>query len=171
MRTIILRGLAIMGALATPAASWAATTPGSLNVTATVAAACIIGTPTDIAFGSVSQNTAVVNADGAIRFTCTNTTPWFVTVSTGSHPTGTTTIQNNMQNGSDNTQLLSYNLYSNTGRTTAFPTTVGTLGSGVTGGTGNGQVQTVNIYGQIPTGQVLPTPGSYSDIVAVTVNY
>ncbi|NMN03846.1 spore coat protein U-like protein [Novosphingobium sp. SG916] len=67
-------------------------------------------------------------------------------------------------------QYLSYNIYSDGGRTVAFPTALGTLGSGNTGGTGTGGQQTVTVYGQVPS-QPLPPAATYTDTLTLTVNW
>ena len=53
------------------------------------------------------------------------------------------------------------------GLTTVFGNTVGT---NTAAGTGNGTSQTITVYGQVPT-QSSPAPGSYADVVNVTITF
>jgi spore coat protein U-like protein len=65
--------------------------------------------------------------------------------------------------------LLNYNLYTTTARTTVWGN--GTAGTGVLAGTGTGIVQAVTVYGRVASGQTSVPAGSYVDTVSVTVTY
>ena len=148
---------------ASPAA--AATTSSTLDVEATVTANCTVSTSA-IDFGDVNPlSGSNVDGTGGISVTCTSGTGWTATAGVGSG-SGATFASRRMTAGSD---LLSYNLYTNAGRTTVWGD-----GSGSTGtltGTGNGAVQAVTIYGRVGSGQTTVPPGDYTDDVSVTVTY
>ncbi len=63
--------------------------------------------------------------------------------------------------------LINYGLFQNATFTTNFGNTVGT---DTLAGTGNGVAQTVTVYGRVPA-QTSPAPGSYADVVNVTVTF
>lgn len=63
--------------------------------------------------------------------------------------------------------LINYGLFQNATFTTNFANTVGT---DTLAGTGNGVAQTVTVYGRVPA-QTSPAPGSYADVVNVTVTF
>lgn len=56
--------------------TWAATATGTLPVSATVIAACLVGTVTPVAFGNYDPTSATDNTagQGVIPVTCTNGT-------------------------------------------------------------------------------------------------
>lgn len=146
---------------------FAQTSTDTLNVTATVTASCDITSTTTLAFGSVTQSATDVDNAGAVNLICTTSTPWFLSAAAGANATG---AQNRMKHASL-AEYLNYDIYSDAGRSTIFPVAAGTLGAGDTGGAGTGVAQTVPVYGRIPAGQTLPTPGSYTDTVTMTVTY
>lgn len=145
-------------------AAMAASTTTNLSVTANVVSSCMVNSTTTLAFGAIAAGTLPINNNGSVTFTCSSGTPWFVTANNGSNASGS---QPRMVSSG---QYLSYNIYSDNGRTTAFPTALGTLGSGNTGGTGTGGQQTVTVYGQVPS-QLLPPAGTYTDTVTLTINW
>jgi spore coat protein U-like protein len=65
--------------------------------------------------------------------------------------------------------LLNYNIYTTTGRTTVWGD--GTAGTATLAGTGTGAAQAVTVYGRVNSGQTSVPAGSYADTVAVTVTY
>ena len=92
------------------------------------------------------------NADttATAAVTCTNTTPYLVAVAGGTLGAGGFT----------------YDIYSNSGRTTLFPVSGGTKTL-----TGTGSAQTVTMYGRIVLPQGSVVPNSYSTTTAVLVEW
>jgi spore coat protein U-like protein len=170
MKRIVI-ALSAASLLAMPA--FALTDTKTMGVSATVAASCSIQTTTDLLFGTVTKNT-IDNFDataGTVDFICTKSTPWFVTTNLGTNAQG---AQRRLTGQADPlNNVLSYEVYSDAGHSTAFPTAVGTLGAGDTGGTGTGDpvvFQQVKVYGKIPKNQTL-IPDTYLDTLVMTVNY
>jgi spore coat protein U-like protein len=130
-------------------------------VSATVQSTCLISA-TALAFGTYTG--AVDNATSTVSVTCTNTTPYNVSLNPGT-ATGATVTTRKM--GGPGGALLNYSLFSNSGMTTNWGQTIGT--DTVTG-TGNGSAQAITVYGQVPASQYV-TPGSYSDTITATVTY
>ena len=65
-------------------------------------------------------------------------------------------------------QYLTYALYSNAGRTTAWGD--GTTYGAQVSGTGSGSNQSLTVYGRVTASQ-RPTPGSFTDTVVITMTY
>ena len=155
--------IASAAAFATPAL--AGTTSSTLNVDATVTANCTVSTSA-IAFGNVNPiSGANVDATGGISVTCTNGTSWTAAAGVGSG-TGASFAARRMSDGSN---LLSYNIYTDSGRTTVWGD--GTGSTATIGNTGSGSAQAVTIYGRVASGQTSVPPGDYDDTVSVTVTY
>jgi spore coat protein U-like protein len=151
--------------LCAPQAANAATTSGSLSVTATVTANCTIST-TALAFGNVDTiSGSNVDATGGLSITCTNGTAWTATAGVGAG-SGASFTNRKMTSGAN---LLNYNIYTTTARTTVWGSGAG--GTGTITGTGTGIVQAVTVYGRIASGQTSVPAGAYADTVAVTVTY
>lgn len=138
----------------------AATSTGSLTVTATVASTCSVNSPT-LAFGTYNPVSAS-DSTTDISVTCTNTTPYTVGLDAGSG-TGASVTDRKMMNGAN---ILNYTLYSDSGRTTNWGNTAGSWMSA----TGDGSAQLHTVYGRVPASQFVD-PGSYSDTVVITVTY
>ncbi len=173
-----MRKLLITAAAATvfavPAVE-AATAGGSLTVKATVTASCVINTSSTgtetgsvLDFGSVSSFTKDVDKNTSstggsqVGVLCNNGTGWTLAMDGGSNISGTT--QRRMAGGS--TEYIPYNLYSDSGYTTAIGVNTTALS-----GTGTGTLQSYDIYGRIPAGSTLPSVGAYSDTVTMTITY
>jgi spore coat protein U-like protein len=124
------------------------------------AAGCGISA-SDLNFGNYAGK--VVNALSTLQVGCSSGTSYHVGLSAGT-ATGATVTTRQLQNG---TALLSYALYSNTGRTTNWGNTAAT---NWVSGTGTGVVQQLTVYGQLPAGQYV-TPGSYTDTITASVTY
>lgn len=162
---IALSSLALFAAV--PAAN-AATTTNTFAVTATVNANCLVSATT-LAFGTYipSATATVLDATSTVSVNCTRGTTFNVGLDAGTS-SGATVASRAMTSGSN---LLPYQLYSNSGRTTVWGNTVGTdTVSGTGAGMGTPQVQSLTVYGRIPD---TPTaaPGGYTDTVTVTVTY
>lgn len=161
----LLRSALLAIAGLAPAAAFAGSGTNNLAVSATVSSSCSITSTTALAFGTATASSLPLDGQGALSFTCTNTTPWMVFGDVGQNASGS---QRRMVNAG---QYLAYNIYSDSARSTVFPVALGSLGSGNTGGTGTGLSQTVTVYGRIPAGTALPAPGTYTDTIVLTLNW
>ncbi len=86
----------------------AATATGNLSVTATVQAACTLGS-LPVAFGQIAPNTLVKNSGGAVIVNCASTTPYTVALSSGQNGTPS---NRNMIGALSSSNRIPYNLYS-----------------------------------------------------------
>lgn len=157
---LVLAGAIFSGTL------FAATDTTTFTVTATVADSCSVAA-TDLAFGSI---TPVDNIDfdntSTVTVTCSNGTSYDTGLNEGSNSSDTTVNTRRMSDGV--TSFLSYQLYSDSGRTTVWGDTVST---DTVAGTGDGTGQGFTVYGRVPSGQQTVSTGSYSDTVTVTVTF
>lgn len=149
----LLTGLALV-----PGLPDAATTTATMAVTATVVASCSISAAA-LAFGNYTS--AAVDAVATISVTCSTGTTYDIELDAGT-ASGATTATRAMQNGSN---TLSYNIYSNSGRSTVWGLTTDKVS-----GTGTGSAQSLSAYGRIPAGQSVAA-GSYSDTITATITY
>ena len=153
-------------------AALAGSASGTLNVTATITAACTFGTNSPIAFGSVLTTSSVTNNAGSLDITCTNLLPYTVSVDDGQNHDATAVLPSHGRRMKDSSgNFLMYEVYTNTGRTSiadsvAANNTFDTPGFGA----GTGTNQAITIYGQIPV-QTTPGAASFSDQLSLTVNF
>jgi spore coat protein U-like protein len=141
--------------IAVAPAAFAASAPGTLTVTASVAANCTISAAT-LGFGAydpvVTNTVNNLDASTTMAVACTK----------GVAPNITAALGGGITNGTD---TLNYLLFSNTGRTTNF------TGAGFTMPAAPGKApQTLTIYGRIAGGQDVGV-GAYSGTTIVTVNF
>lgn len=170
-RSFTVRALVALVAAATTLAvpTHAATTTATLTVNATLVSSCNVSGSV-LNFGSsIDPLSASVPVDASSTMTvqCTNTTPYAVSLNAGANAGGASAFANrNMKHGTSN--LLGYQLYLDSGRSTVWGD--GTASSSTYSGTGSGSNQTLTIYGRLPslTGAV---PGGYTDAVTVTITY
>lgn len=141
-------------------------------VYATVIADCNISTISGLTFAANSALTSNIDATGAIGVQCTNTTPYSIGLSNGNYASGS---QRRMYSAATG-QYISYNLYTDAARTSAWAASTSasscSAGSGTCDlGTGTGATQpAVTVYGRVPP-QTTPAIGTYTDTVVVTVTY
>lgn len=148
----------------------AATATANLAVSASVSASCSIST-TALAFGAydpVGANaSSPLDASGSVVVTCTNGSSTTVTLGQGTHAnTGSSDTTPLRRLKDAGTNYLSYALYQDAGRTTAWGNTAGT---GV-GHTGAGTATSIAVYGRISGGQNVAS-GAYTDTVVATVTF
>ena len=117
-----------------------------------------------LAFPTASTLGTAVTASGTLSVTCTNSTPYNVGLDQGGG-SGATVAARKMTGPSSAT--VTYGLYQNAAFSTVFGNTVGT---NTETGTGNGSAQVITVYGQVPA-QVSSAPGSYADVVNVTISF
>lgn len=153
----------LLGSALIPAAANAATATTTMAVTMTITAGCTV-TATAVAFPTQSTLSSATTATGSLGVTCTNTTPYNVGLDKGGGSAATITVRKMTGPAS---AIINYGLYQNAALTTNFGNTVNT---DTVAGTGNGTTQTITVYGQVPA-QASPAPGSYADVVNVTVTF
>ena len=168
-RMLIAAGTAVL-AIGAVSSTDAATATSNLAVTASVTANCTIATA-PVAFGAydpVSANaTTALNGTGTVSVTCTNGATTTVTLGQGSNPAGGSTAAAPARQLKDGgTDLLTYSLFSDPGRTTVWGDTAGT---GVAH-TGTGTLTALTVYGAVDAGQNVPA-GNYSDTVVATITF
>ncbi len=139
----------------------AATDTDTFTVTAAVADICNITATTNMDFGLYDPTAPGDNDAGTstITMVCTPTTPYDIALDEGSSP-------NPGRDLTDGTDSLTYELYSDLGRTTVWDDT----GSTVSGVAPAGP-QVFTVYGRIFQGQAVPPSLAYNDLVTVTVTY
>ncbi len=139
----------------------AATSTGTLSVTATVVATCSVATA-HVAFGTYGGTQ--LDGVGAVSITCTNLAPYTVELGAGAGA-GASAASRKLTGPAG--QSLDYGLYQDAARSAVW----GSAGSlqAVTG-TGIGSLQSLTVYGRMPASQT-PGAGVYTDTVTVTVTY
>jgi spore coat protein U-like protein len=160
----VLAGLACVGG---PAVATTATS--TFAVSLTIVATCVVNSTTTLAFGSLgvlggSSGTANNDQTSTIAVQCTNTTPFNIGLDGGTGG-GTTTTRKLLNTGSSAT--VNYTLWQDAGHSTNWGNTVAT---DTLGDTGSGASVNYTVYGRIPP-QTTPAPGTYADLVHVTVTY
>ena len=148
----------------------AGTDTENLSVSATVSANCTI-TTNAVAFGAydpvVTNASTALDGTGTVTVTCTSGSSGTLTLGQGSNADAGSADATPLRRMSDGgTNHLSYGLYSENTRTTAWGNTALT---GVSH-TGTGTATALTVYGRIPAGQNKPA-GSYSDTVLATVTF
>ena len=156
----------------------------NLTVSASVANVCAIGSGT-LNFGTLSLGVGVSTGGSSAAFTnirkstsvtgstsaadtsttvpviCTNDASASVTGALGSNAVGSA---RKMVSGSN---LLTYELYADSARTTVLDASTGAIAY-----TGTGSTETVTIYGRVAASDIaLAKKGNYSDTVALTITY
>jgi spore coat protein U-like protein len=162
MKRFLLVTAIIVAALAAPVA-WAATTTGSIAVSATVSTVCTLGT-TPLNFGEVALSgatTGATNGTATITVTCTGGGAYSVGLDSGLNNVA---AQRNLKSG---TNLLAYGLFTDLAHGTVWPVAPGVAG------TGNAAAQSLTVYGLIAAGlPVVSGSGTpYTDTVTVTITY
>ena len=140
----------------------AATSTATLTVTATVAAECTVGAAT-LAFGTYSTlGSSNLDQTTSFNVACTSGTSATVGLNLGSNASGSTRRLSDGAAG-----FLSYELYSDSGRTTVWGNSGGAL---VNYSASSNAAQAFTVYGRIPGAQNAAI-GSYSDSVTITVTF
>ncbi len=156
---------ACLGAfLVVPGQLDAQTATTNFNVTITIQAQCTI-TATTLNFGTnPGVITANIDNQNTISVTCTNSTPWTITLSTGS-----AAVYN------PRTMLLAaaavnYNIYRDAARLEVWGDPAVDATTFAVTGTGNGVAQPNTGFGRVPP-QPAPGPGTYTDTITATVTF
>jgi spore coat protein U-like protein len=160
-RTVLALSLLVVGTVTSMNAS-AATATSTMSVTASVVAACTVSASA-LAFAAYSGTAVDGTADLTVN--CTNDAPYTIGLGAGNGTAATTTTR--VLTGSLSGTTMNYGLYQDAAYATVWGDTVGT---DTLAGTGDGADQTIPVYGRIVAGQN-GSVGTYTDSVAVTVNY
>jgi spore coat protein U-like protein len=162
-------GLAVL-LLFMASAAFAATVTGSMNVTATVVADCVVNSVGAMAFGATLGIPFTINgvnatASAAINYTCTNSgVAPTIRLGQGANAAGGSTDAAPLRRMKDaGTNYISYALFSDSGHTLPWNN------SGGIAGTANGIAQIVTAYG-VATAANVPA-GAYTDTVVVSVDF
>jgi spore coat protein U-like protein len=139
------------------------TTTTTFQTRVTISPTCTIGGATTLDFGSPGLLTANIEQTSTIQVTCTNTTPFNISLDKGVNGASVTS---RLMKGSG-TETIQYSLYSNAGHTTNWGNTVDT---DTVASTGTGSSQSFTVFGRIPP-QTTPSPDTYTDTITVTVTY
>lgn len=156
----ILLCLSIMGLCVPAFADSNSTTivAGSAKVNSTCTVAVL-----PINFGTINSNSQNLQST-TLTATCTKGTAFNVALSTG--------ISNDFSNRymalTDNSDQLKYNVYFDNLYNNILGD--GTSNTATINDMGTGNDQTFTLFGKIPTGQFV-SPGTYSDLISVTLSY
>jgi spore coat protein U-like protein len=165
---VLKAAIAIIGGMIAANAN-AGVETSNMTVDATISATCTIST-TAVNFGTydpiVAHKTAALAGTGGVTTTCTNGSAATITLGQGANATATSTDAAPERQMASGTNRLSYQLYSESTRTTVWGNT-STTGKAITG---SGTASTETVYGSVPAGQNKPT-GTYSDTVVATVTF
>jgi spore coat protein U-like protein len=156
------------------ASAYAGPTPqtGSLTVTATVAASCLVVGPNTLAFGPYDptdiNNATALDAAGSLNIRCTKNTLAHVQLGQGGNAATGSDCTTPLRQMASGTERLGYTLYSNSLRTTIWGCT-GTNESTFTSAN-SGTATNIPVYGRIAAGQNVAA-GNYSDTVTINVTF
>jgi len=156
-----LAAFAAVGLCCAPAQAQTAST--TKTVTLTIQAGCTVSA-TPLSFGTSQVLAANIDASSTITPVCTNTTPYSIGIDAGGGAGATTSDR--LMTGPASATVL-YRLYRDSARTQIWGSTIGT---NTVSAVGNGLPQPVTVFGRVPP-QASPAPGSYQDIVTVTVTF
>lgn len=144
--------------------AYSQTATTQFNVQITINAECQINSVQDMTFAPTGVIDTNVDATSNIAVQCTNGTSYNLGLDAG-QASGATVATRRMTGAGAET--VAYQLYSNAGHTTVWGNTIGT---NTVASTGTGAAQPFTVYGRVPT-QNTPTPGTYNDIITVTLTY
>ncbi|HEU4651258.1 MAG TPA: spore coat U domain-containing protein, partial [Croceibacterium sp.] len=131
----------------------------TINVSATVAAGCTLGTLGKIDFGSQPGLFTRADAAGSVQVTCPLSRAWTLKFDGGRNASAGTRRMR-----SSTGAYVPYGIYRDANRSNAIAI------DGTIGGTGTGAVQTTPVYGR--TQPASPPPiGTYQDFIVVTLSF
>lgn len=105
-----------------------------------------------------------LQARSSLTVRCTNGNAWRLSLSGG----GSADVQARRMQGGDGTGSVSYQLYTDSARSTIWGD--GRAGTAMVTGTGSGKAQSVSVYGEVPA-QDTPAPGAYQDTIIATIMF
>jgi spore coat protein U-like protein len=136
-------------------------TSSSASVTSSVSPTCTVSAGS-LGFG-VYAPAAASTSTASVAVNCSSGAAYQVSLSGGNNASGST-----RRMAGPSASYLSYQLFSDSGRTTLWGD--GTALGAKLSRTGTGSAQTLTVYGRIPAGQSVRA-GSYNDVVVVNVEY
>jgi spore coat protein U-like protein len=145
----------------------------SFAVNLTIHAECLINSASALNFGSLgvlggAGGTTNNDQTTTVSVQCTDTTPFDIGLDAGTTTGGSTTVRKMLNQALGSTATVNYTLWQDAGRST---TNWGNnVGVDTEAHTGDGASHSYNIYGRIPP-QTTPAPGTYADLVTITVTY
>lgn len=143
--------------------SFAGTTSGNLQTTATLNSSCSVFA-LGINFGTITPSTSgIVEALGSIHTTCSKGVAYVVRLSTGAG----SFEERTMIGTSGNTDTLAYNLYTNASRDTIWSNPAN---GGAVELVGTGLPESNFIFAALPLNQYIK-PDNYSDNITVNLSY
>lgn len=145
---------------------------GTFAAAFTVKKACRVAGTEPADFGAFSDIKGGQMTDkGSVTVQCSPSVPYTIYLGDGLHYADGT---RRMQNQSDTTSFLPYQLYKDNSHTPWNTTGGGNNTNDAAGGvkgTGTGDEQKISVYGEIPASTILPAAGNYKDTVVVTIVY
>lgn len=146
--------------------TFAATSLGTLAVTATVGTACSVGGSNPLPFGTYTPG-VTLDVNGLLSVTCTSSVAYNIALDQGAGAGAT--ISTRILTNPSPAGTLQYTIYTDPARTVIW-------GDGITGstvpGVGTGAPQSITVPGRIFAVQAgTITPGNYTDTVNITVNF
>jgi spore coat protein U-like protein len=160
-------GILFAGITTCPGAATAATATSDLHVTITITSECLLGTITDVNFGSHGVLSADQTAQGSISVQCTNNQSYTLALGAGSGAgASANTADGRFMTLASGTDTVSYGLY----RDSALAQPWGDTSTNLFSGTGTGNAVAIPVYGKVPS-QMTPQAGTYNDTVVVTLTY
>lgn len=148
----------------------AATSTGTLDVTATVAPACVVSTTTNtLAFPTFNPSVAAVTATADIGITCNTGLNYSVSLDNGLNFSGTRRMKDIAGNFLEYTLNRPNNALPNANSGSPW----GNAAPNVVTRTGTGVEQLATVYGTIPfsTANQAAVTGDYTDTVTITVTF
>lgn len=139
-------------------AAWAETRSSTFDSRIQVNASCTIS-GTDLAFDAITTGTTSnVDSTSELSVDCSSGTTYQVALSNGAN-------FNQTRRMAWGASYVSYGLFSNAARTSAWDS------SNTVSGTGTGSLQRIPVYGRVFAGQSITNTGSYADTIVATVTY
>lgn len=142
----------------------AQTATDTFDVTIAIADDCEVTSTETLDFGTAGVLTAAIDDSASLEVTCTTGTPYDIGLDAGLSVDGTTLLRGMTSTATD---VISYQLFQNTGRTLNWGSTVPT---DTVSSTGTGSAQSFDVYGRVPA-QATPATGIYVDTITVTVTF
>ena len=157
----------VAGSMGLSATSHASTETGSMVVSTKVDMACsmTVGALTFLNYDTTSADDNT--AQGTITSNCTSGGAAKITIGLGAGGNSDSTDAIPMRQMKSGSEVLRYDLYSDSGRSTEWGNSVGT-GLAITG---TGSSVNIPVYGRIPKAQTAAAFTDYTDTISVTLTY